>query len=92
MSHLLVKEFEKQAHLTSPAQCLTACKEYVKNSAMSKLGVWGTESEIFAAAAMFQTNIVVYTIVHDSKCEWCTYRPLFHDNLHDKLWLQSVSI
>jgi len=39
LSHYLVKEFEKQVHLTSPAQCLAACKDYVKNAAMSKLGV-----------------------------------------------------
>ena len=79
VSHYFVKEFEKQTHLTSPAQCLAACKDYVKSAAMSKLGVWGTESEIFTAATMFQTIIVIYTTVHESKCEWYTYRPLFHD-------------
>ena len=79
LSKYLVKDYEKQPMLTSPALCQAACREYVSKKKMSEPREWGTDCEIIAAASMFQTHIVI-SAMHGRQRKWCTYRPLFQDS------------
>ena len=41
------------------------------------LRTWGTDAEIYAAATLLQTSIVVYTSVNEARREWIQHPPLF---------------
>ena len=41
------------------------------------LRTWGTDAEIYAAATLLQTSIVVYTSVNEARREWIQHLPLF---------------
>ena len=41
------------------------------------LRTWGTDAEIYAAAILLQTSIVVYTSVNEARREWIQHLPLF---------------
>ena len=41
------------------------------------LRTWGTDVEIYAAATLLQTCIVVYTSVNEARREWIQHLPLF---------------
>ena len=49
--------------------------QYIKQSRMASLGVWGTEIEIFALATMLDATVFVYSDCGMTS-KWLPYRPL----------------
>ena len=76
VSQYVVKDFQKQSELTNPSLCQAACKEYIEQSKMSKLHVWGSDIEIRAAATMLQVHVAVFCDF-GLKRVWQRYSPIY---------------
>ena len=56
---------------------VTNVKNYIKEKAMRKLGVWGTEVEIFAVATILNTDMYIFTQeAKDREPRWLRYAPI----------------
>ena len=55
---------------------------------------WGSDVEIFAAAALLQTTVVVYTATMPSSRKWLPHRPLFRipdvPHFREKIYLSNL--
>ena len=52
-------------------------EQYLQTSCMKSLGTWGTETEIYTAANLFQTSIYIYSTYDNVHWDWRCFTPQF---------------
>jgi hypothetical protein len=54
---------------------VSSIEEYISEKRVNVTGTWATDVEIFAAASLLNTTIVIHTLV-GKETKWLPYRPL----------------